>query len=232
MSEGGLSQRLASVRDRIASAAERAGRDPAGIHILAVTKGHPASTIEAALAVGLTDIGESRVQEAQAKHRLLAGRAATWHMIGHLQRNKARAAASIFDVVHSVEAAPVAETLDHHRSGERSRLRVLLEVELTGIDGRSGVTPGEVSGLLGAVRLCPHLEPVGLMTIAPPGAPEAARDCFERLRALRDRLVDFHGLAMPELSMGMSDDFEIAVAQGATMIRLGRVLFGDRPAGR
>jgi pyridoxal phosphate enzyme (YggS family) len=152
-----------------------------------------------------------------------------WHMIGHLQRNKSRVAAAMFDVVHSIDSATLAQALDRHRPDGMERLRVLVEVELTGIAGRTGAHPDDLPAVFDALRDCVRLSPVGLMTIAPPHAPEAARACFARLRALREWLGDAHGIALRELSMGMSEDFEIAVSEGATLLRLGRVLFGDRP---
>jgi PLP dependent protein len=229
MSDGEeVASRLHQVRMRVGQAAERAGRDPAGVRLVAVTKGHPGAAIDWALRAGISDIGESRVQEAEAKKSKLADRAATWHMIGHVQRNKARTAATIFDVVHSVDSAPLAAALDRHRAADAARLPVLIEIELTGIAGRGGVPADAAAALLTEVLGLPRLEPVGLMTIAPPGSPDAARDCFARLLALRDRLRDDHSITLAELSMGMSDDFEIAVAEGSTMVRLGRVLFGER----
>lgn len=229
MSEGeALASRLRQVRLRVRDAAERSGRDPADVRVVAVTKGHASVAIDLALQAGVRDIGESRVQEAEAKRSELVDRAATWHMIGHVQRNKARAAAAVFDVVHSVDSAQLATALDRHRAAAAARLPVLIEVDLTGLPGRTGV-PGEAASvLLTEVARLPRLEPVGLMTIAPPGPAAAARDCFARLRALRDRLRHEQAITLHELSMGMSDDFEIAVAEGSTMVRLGRVLFGER----
>ena len=236
MSEPGaaeVAERLEKVRGRVRRAAQAAGRDPASIQLLAVTKGHGVDAVATASSLGLRDIGESRVQEAQAKRAAFSGGGVSWHMIGHLQRNKARAAATLFDVVHSVDSAPLALALARPRSGAPYPLRVFVEVELTGIAGRTGATPDETPALLDELRALPELEVVGLMTIAPPGAPELADDCFGRLRRLRDELRDREGMALDGLSMGMSDDFEIAIANGATVIRLGRVLFGDRPvAGR
>lgn len=222
-----LASRLDGVRARVRVAAEGAGRDAAAIRVMAVTKGLPAVTVATVLRAGLTDIGENRVGEAQAKQAELPHNRATWHMVGHVQRNKAGAAAAIFDVVHSVDSARLAAALDRHRATQADRLPVFIEVELSGIAGRSGVSPAAASALLAQVIQMRRLEPVGLMTIAPPGSPDAARDCFVQLRTLRDRLRDEQGLPLAELSMGMSDDFEIAVAEGATVVRLGRVLFED-----
>ena len=224
-----LEARLDAVRARIEAAASAAGRRSAEVAVLAVTKGHPVSAIAAAVDVGLADIGESRVQEAEVKQAGLPGRGITWHMVGHVQRNKARAAARLFDVVHSIDSAALAEALARHRATSAPPLRVFIEVDLTGIAGRSGVTPAQAPQLIASVAALAGVRPVGLMTIAPPGSPAAARACFSRLRRLRDELAATTGIPLGELSMGMSDDFEEAVAEGATVLRLGRVLFGDRP---
>jgi pyridoxal phosphate enzyme (YggS family) len=213
----------------VTRAAHDAGRDPASIRVLAVTKGHDVSAVAVAAQLGLREIGESRVQEAQAKRAAYEGEAVSWQMIGHLQRNKARAAASLFDAVHSVDSVALATALDRNRAVETAPLRVFVEVELTGIPGRSGVSPADTPGLLAELRTLSRLEVDGLMTIAPPGPPEAAADCFSRLRDLRATLADRDGIDLPGLSMGMSGDFELAIASGATVIRLGRVLFGDPP---
>jgi PLP dependent protein len=225
-----IAERLEKVRGRVSRAAEDARRDPATITLLAVTKGHPVSAVEIAVSLGLRNVGESRVQEAQAKHLAYDGGEVSWHMIGHVQRNKARVAAELFDVVHSVDSVALASALARHRAGASTPLRVYVEVELTGIPGRSGVQAGAVAALVGELRTVAALEVIGLMTIAPQGEPEAAAACFARLRELRDMLRDRHGMALEGLSMGMSDDFESAIAHGATIIRLGRVLFGDRAA--
>jgi PLP dependent protein len=224
-----VAERLAMARERIRVAAELAGRDPAAVRIVAVTKGHAVGAIEAALAARLHDIGESRVQEAEAKRSAVTDTAVRWHMIGHLQRNKARAAAALFDSVHSLDSVALADALARARRPGPSPLEVFIEVELTGLPGRSGVEPADAAALLDAALGLDTLRVVGLMTVAAPGPAEAAAGCFRRLRVLRDRLRDSRGGGLPELSMGMSDDFEAAVAEGATMVRLGRVLFGDRP---
>lgn len=224
-----LEARWREVSDRVAAAAVAAGRDPAAPTVLAVTKGHPVEAITAALDIGVVDIGESRVQEAQAKRSALTDGRAIWHMVGHLQRNKARTASQLFDVVHSLDGVALAASLNRVHEGASAPLRVFIEVDLTGITGRSGVSAAQLPGLLDALTTLPNLQPVGLMTIAPPGPGTAARTCFARLRELRDQLADSQGRLLPELSMGMSDDFEAAVAEGSTIIRLGRVLFGTPP---
>jgi pyridoxal phosphate enzyme (YggS family) len=213
----------------VARAAESSRRDPAAVRILAVTKGYSIDAVRTAQALGLQDIGESRVQEAQSKRSALGGAALTWHMIGHLQRNKARAAASLFDVVHSVDSVALAAALARHHDGAREPLEVYVEVELTGRPGRSGVSPDATAALIDEVRTLRALALEGLMTIAPPGPPEEAAACFTRLRDLRDDIRDRTGLPLGGLSMGMSGDFEVAIAHGATIIRLGHALFGDPP---
>lgn len=226
-----IRERAAGVRERIAAACATAGRDSASVTLVAVTKGHDAATVAAAVAAGLHDIGESRVQETRDKRGLLDATlpdSVHWHLVGQLQSNKARAAAALVDTVHSLDSDRVATALDRGRGTGRP-LRVLVEVELTGIAGRGGVAPDDLDVLVGAVRGLPHLELAGLMTVAAPGPPEAARRTFARLREMRDELVARHGVALPHLSMGMSDDYTAAVEEGATMVRLGRTLFGPRP---
>jgi len=223
-----IAGRIATVRERIASAADRAGRDPGQVRIVAVTKTVPLERIAAALAAGITDVGENRVQEAQHK-RAGVGPGPRWHLVGHLQTNKAALAARLFDTVHSLDSARIASVLARHRDPERPPITGLVEVDFTGIATRSGLAPERVAEEMAGVADARGLSLAGLMTIAPPGDPEVARDCFRRLRELRDRLQDILGVALPELSMGMSDDFEPAIEEGATMVRLGRVIFGERP---
>jgi pyridoxal phosphate enzyme (YggS family) len=228
---GGIAERLASVRLRIAGAAERAGRDPATVRLIAVTKTVPPARIAEAVAAGITEIGENRVQEARLKHSGVPP-GLHWHLVGHLQSNKAALAAQLFDTVHSLDSDRLAVAVGGHRDPARGSISALVEVDFTGIAARSGVPPENAASLLRAVAAQPGLRVAGLMTIAPFGDPGAARESFRRLRELRDRLQVELGLALPELSMGMSDDFEAAIAEGATMVRLGRVIFGERsPAG-
>jgi pyridoxal phosphate enzyme (YggS family) len=222
-----VAERLESIRTRVTNAADAAGREASSIRVLAVTKGHSVDAVTIAAQLGLRDIGESRVQEAQAKSAAYEGAAVSWHMVGHVQRNKARAAAVLFDTVHSVDSAALATALARHRAAVPAPLRVFVEVELSGIAGRSGVSAQDAPALIAELRSLPELQLEGLMTIAPPGPPELAARCFSRLRDLRAAVADSRGIALPGLSMGMSGDFEIAIAHGATVIRLGRVLFGD-----
>jgi pyridoxal phosphate enzyme (YggS family) len=224
-----IADALASARRRIDRAAEVASRDPAGIRLVAVTKTVSASRVEEALRAGVTDVGENRVQEALAKQPSVC-LPARWHLIGHLQSNKARPASSAFDAVDSVDSLRVAEALSRHRPEAQPPLGILVEVDLTGIAGRAGVAPDGLAELVRSVAVLPGIQLGGLMTIAPMGpAPEAARPFFASLRILRDQAEQQTGVALPELSMGMSDDFEVAIQEGATTVRLGRAIFGRRP---
>lgn len=215
------------VRSRIALAAARVGRDPAEVGLIAVSKGFSAAEIGLAASAGLHDFGENRVQEALPKIAALTD--VRWHMVGQLQRNKCPAVAGRFSLVHGVDRPDLAESL--HRAALRAGLvqDVLLQVGLSGRPAQGGAAPAQVAELLTRVAGLGHLRVRGLMVIAPPAAdPEEARACFATLRALRDRLQTVCGIALPELSMGMSGDFEVAVEEGATLVRVGRAIFGER----
>ena len=211
---------LAAVRARMSSAAQRAGRDPETVRLIAATKTKPAALVRAAIDAGATDIGENYVQEASAK-RAEVGDGARWHLIGHLQRNKAARAVEVFDCVQTVDSAALGAALSRHAAAQGRTLRVLIEVRLGGEATKNGVEPDELPALVEALRL-PSLLVDGLMTVPPPGDPESARRHFRTLREWRDRL------GLRELSMGMSDDFEVAIEEGATMVRVGRAIFGAR----
>ena len=217
-----------AVRGRISRAAERAGRAPGDVRLIGVTKGVAPSHINAAVAAGVFDIGENRVQEALAKRQEVSG--VHWHLIGHLQTNKAKPAAEFFDAVHSLDSERVARALATHRPLDADPLAALIEVDLTGLPSRSGVPESEAEELLRGAAGLPGIHVLGVMTIAPPvDDPQDARAYFIRLRELRDRLEQSSGWGLPELSMGMSSDFEVAVEEGATMVRVGRAIFGARP---
>ena len=215
-----LGERLNAVRERIARAAERAHRDPQTILLLAVTKVFPATVIEEAYALGLREFGENYVQELEGKygqvHNLEGVR---FHLIGHLQSNKSGKAAELFDVVQTVDSAKLARRLsDAGRS-----LEVMLEVKLAPEEAKSGAAPEELPELIAAVQALARLRLTGLMTMPPwSDDPEASRPYFRRLRALAER----HGL--PQLSMGMSSDLEVAIEEGSTCVRVGTALFGKR----
>jgi pyridoxal phosphate enzyme (YggS family) len=220
---------VAAVRRRIAAAAERAGREPAAVRLVAVSKTVAAERVAEVVAAGVTDLGENRVQEAVAKRPQLP-EGVRWHMVGHLQTNKAARAAATFAVIHSVDSVRLAETLAARRPSELGELEVLLEVELTGLPGHTGFAPDALEGAVAAIGGLDGVRLRGLMTMAPPVAEsQEARPAFAVLRRLRDELEQRCGQALPELSMGMSDDFEVAVEEGATVVRLGRAIFGERP---
>jgi hypothetical protein len=222
--------RLAAIRVAVAEAAARAGRDAAAVRIVAVTKTFPATAVAAALAAGLSDVGENYVQEARAKRDAVAG--GTWHLIGGLQRNKVRAAVRVFDRVHTVDGAPLAAALAAEAERAGRRLPVLLQVNVGGEHAKRGIAPDGVVALAEAVVGHSALALDGLMTVPPaPPNPADSRPYFRMLAELRRDAEKRLGVELPHLSMGMSDDFLIAVEEGATLLRLGRALFGARGAG-
>jgi pyridoxal phosphate enzyme (YggS family) len=226
-----LAARIAAARLAVAEAAARAGRDPASVRIVAVTKAFPAAAVAAALAAGLTDIGENYVQEAAAK-RTAVRAPAVWHLIGGLQRNKARTALGLFDRVHTVDSAALADVLAREAERAGRRLPVLIQVNVAGESSKRGVPPEAVEDLARAVVARPALGLDGLMAVPPtPAVPADSRPFFRRLREVRDRTQDRVGVELPHLSMGMSSDFTVAVEEGATLLRLGRALFGARGLG-
>jgi len=225
-----LEGRLDDVRGRITRAAVRAGRNPDVVRLVAVVKTVPADRVREAVALGLEDLGENRVQEARDKIPAVGRQGVRWHMIGHLQRNKAGAAVELFDRIHSLDGVPLAEAVSRRAAGLGRRMPVLVEVNVSGEASKHGVRPDDAEPLVGAIAALPGLALDGLMTIAPySDDPEDARPYFARLRELRDRLERSTGLAMPELSMGMSGDFEVAVEEGSTLVRVGTAIFGERP---
>jgi len=244
-----LAKNLAHVRQRIDQAASRAGRSADEITLIAVTKTHSAQNIEALYEAGARHFGENRVQERESKLPQLAGINATWHMIGHLQKNKAARATRLFNSVDSGDSAALAEKLDRAMAeliaetdegaaqssgsqafGPPNRLRVLIEVKLDPEPAKSGVAAEDVQRLAEAILQMPHLDLKGLMGVPPYFAhPEEARPYFSHLREIRDEVRARAGTELlPVLSMGMSHDFEIAIEEGATEIRVGTALFGDR----
>jgi len=205
-----------SVRQRIAAACECAGRDPQSVRLIAISKGHTIDEIKSVANLGVADFGENRLQEAIPK--LEAVENVTWHFVGHVQSNKAARIAELFEYVHSVDSDKAAQRM--------SGTNVLIEVDFTDIEGRAGVKPPEVARLVEVLQEA-GAPPLGLMTVAPQD-DAGARQCFASLRDLRDHVREETKLELPELSMGMSDDFEVAIEEGATMVRIGRALFGDR----
>lgn len=219
-----ITDRLTRVRERIDAACRRAGRSPDQVTLVGVSKGFPAEAIAEACAAGLRDVGENRVQEAAPKIEALAvqGVRPRWHLIGHLQSNKAKTAADLFAIIHSIDSLRIAEAIS--RRAQRA-VPVLLEVNVSQEASKYGFPMDEVVPALPAVQALPNLDVRGLMTVAPlVGDPEAVRPVFRALRELRNRL------GLRELSMGMTGDFEVAIEEGATMVRVGRAIFGERPA--
>ncbi|HEY6046360.1 MAG TPA: YggS family pyridoxal phosphate-dependent enzyme, partial [Pyrinomonadaceae bacterium] len=220
-----LRQRLQDVRARIELAARRSQRDPAAIRLIAVSKTHPAAVVRQAIDAGVADLGENRVQEAETKIAELGRERARWHLIGHLQSNKARRAVQLFDMIHSLDSGALARKLDQAcHEEDRELLPVLIQVALGHEATKSGVEERELPAVVDAVTNSKRLQLAGLMTL-PPFFEEAelARPYFASLRALRDKLraQGSFGKAPGELSMGMTHDFEVAIAEGATMVRVG-----------
>ena len=227
-----LRDRFEDVRVRVHTAARRAGRLPEDITLVAITKTHPAETVRAALAVGMCEFGENRVQEAAAKIAEIGRARARWHLVGHLQTNKARRAVKLFDCIHSLDSVDLAERLDQMCEAEgRAELQVLIQVDLGGEATKTGIDPRQLPDLLSAVRNCQRLRLTGLMTLPPYFEnPDCARPYFKTLRELRDELRQqkHFGEGGGELSMGMSHDVEIAIEEGATIVRVGTAIFGER----
>jgi pyridoxal phosphate enzyme (YggS family) len=225
---GTLKSRLEEVRGRIAAAAGRSGRAPDRVRLVGVVKTVPDEAVREVLGLGLRDLGESRVQEAAGRVAALGRDAAVWHLIGHLQRNKAARALELFDWIHSVDSAALARALSGRVPAGR-RLPVMLEVNVSGEATKFGVAPADLDGLLEEVAQLPGLDVRGLMTVGPAvPAPGLARPAFAKLRELRERAERSLGRSLPELSMGMSGDYEVAVEEGSTMVRVGTAIFGAR----
>lgn len=223
-----ISANLQAVAARIAAAARAAGRDPASIRLLAVSKTRPAEDVRAAALTGQTAFGENYVQEGVDKIDALRDFALEWHFIGPLQSNKTRAVAQSFDWVHGIERLKIAERLSAQRDVHLPPLQVCIQVNVSGEQSKSGVAPGDALALARAVAGLPRLQLRGLMCIPEPTADEALlRSRFAALRQLKDELAE-EGLVLDTLSMGMSDDLELAIAEGATMVRVGTAIFGER----
>lgn len=232
VSAGQIAARRAEILGRIARAAERAGRDPGAVALLAVTKTHPAEVVRQAALAGLTRFGENRVAEGTAKIAALAAEwpGLEWRLIGPLQTNKAKPALQYFSVIESLDRERLAARLEGLLAAEGKRLPVLLEINLGDEKTKSGSPPQLAEALASSALASRHLDVRGLMAVPPfTEDPEGARPYFKRLREIRDRLADRFGKPFPELSMGMSHDFEVAVEEGSTQVRLGTALFGPRP---
>ncbi len=230
-----LSTILEGVRERISAACRRAGRDVSEVEIVAVTKTHGAEVVREAWDAGLRIVGENKVQEAMWKQPLSVS-GPEWHLIGHLQRNKVRHALELFECFHSVDSIPLIDRIESVAAELGRRPRVLLEVNTSGERSKDGMRPSDVPAAVEHImERCPSLTLEGFMTMAPFFPQDKigeARPCFSALRELRDAMEAEFGVRLPRLSMGMSGDYEIAVEEGATWLRLGTVLFGERPKAR
>ena len=230
--ETGLRVNLATVRDRIAVAAKHSGRDANEIKLVAVSKTHPVSVVRQALIAGCTVFGENKVQEAEPKIIEIGRDAAEWHLIGHLQSNKARKAVQLFDVIHSIDSVELAERLERICVEEgREKLSVFAQIDLAGEATKSGIPEGGLAELTSFLRKCERLKFDGLMVLPPFfDEAEATRPYFRKLRDIRDKLAKEGAFARGsgELSMGMSHDFETAIEEGATIVRVGTAIFGER----
>jgi len=228
---GEVADNLARVREAVARAAEKAGRDPADVKLIAVSKTKPAALIEEALAAGQFDFGENYAQELRDKMRELGEAGARWHFIGKLQRNKVKYVAGKVEVLHTIDGLALAEEVDKRSAKAGAVTRALIEVNVGGEEQKAGVDPDEALPLMRAVMGMDHVEPIGLMTMPPYwDDAELTRPHFERLRNLRGEMRNELGdpAALPELSMGLSHDFEVAIEEGATMVRVGTAIFGSR----
>lgn len=225
-----IADNLKTVRDRIAAAAARAGRDPSSIRLVVVTKTVHADRILEAVAGGARIIGENRVQEAREKIGKL-GPVATWHLIGHLQTNKAKYAVKLFDLIHSVDTLDLAQEIAKHAAKINKIQNVLLEVSIAAEAAKAGVAIEQTAVLAREAAKLKHISIKGLMTIPPfLDDPEQVRPYFKKLRDLSERIAkeNIPGVSMRELSMGMSGDFEVAIEEGATIVRVGSAIFGER----
>lgn len=231
----GLAARFADVRARIDVAARSSGRSPEEVTLIAVSKTHPPSLISNLIELGATDLGENRVQEAESKIPEVGRTSVRWHLVGHLQANKARRAVNLFDVIHSLDSIDLARRLDRLCvEVERPTLPLLIQIDLGHEETKSGIDEKELPQLAETVQQLERLELIGLMTLPPFFEdPKQARPYFRRLRELRDEVAHrgLFGERSGELSMGMTHDFEVAIEEGATMVRVGTAIFGQRDAG-
>ena len=216
-----IAENFAAVSSRIAAACARAGRAPNEVTLVAVTKVFPAGYVEQAIAAGATDVGENRVQEARDKKPLVRG-TARWHLIGHLQSNKAKDAVRLFDLIQTVDSVELATKIARAAEKEGKRQEVFIEVNVGREEQKAGAMPDQVDTLVRELRGIGSIDLRGLMSIPPVGEPEQTRRYFRELRAMRD------AVGLEQLSMGMTDDFEVATEEGATIVRVGRAIFGSR----
>jgi pyridoxal phosphate enzyme (YggS family) len=224
-----LPENLEAIQQRMAAACARAGRAPGTVTLIAVTKGQPPGEVAEAAKLGLTLFGENKVQEAKAKIPLCPGRL-HWHLVGHLQTNKCRDAVELFEMIQSVDSLHLAQEIDKRAEQAARTMPILLEVNAAGEASKFGYSPERLLSELNQINALPRLEIHGLMSVPPwTPNPETARPLFRQLRALKDQCEQLLGAPLPRLSMGMTGDFEVAIEEGATMVRIGTALFGQRP---
>jgi pyridoxal phosphate enzyme (YggS family) len=223
-----FAENLNAIQLRIAAACGRAGRDPSSVTLLAVSKTHPPETIRTAVEAGQLLFGENKIQEARAKIPLCPGRA-RWHFIGHLQSNKVRDAVELFELIQGVDSLSIAREISKRAEQAAKTIPILLEVNVAGEGTKFGYQPGQMLAELNELNALPKIEIHGLMTIPPyTPVPEKARPYFQKLRELKIQAEAALGAPLPHLSMGMSGDFEVAIEEGATIVRIGTALFGER----
>ena len=230
-----IADNVRRVRTRMRQAAERAGRDPASVRLVAASKTVDAARIRAAIAAGVTILGENYLQETRQKLGQLGRSDVEWHLIGPLQRNKVRYVFDLFDMMHSLDRLELAEEINRRAERLGRRLPVLLEVNVGGEASKSGWTPDGILSDVRQLATMPNIQVRGLMTIPPPTPqPHEARPFFRQVRQLRDRLAQegYDGMTFDELSMGMTADYEVAIEEGATLVRVGTAIFGPRPERR
>jgi pyridoxal phosphate enzyme (YggS family) len=224
-----LNENLNSIQQRIRAACERAGRSPDSVMLLAVTKGQPPEVVSEAARLGLTFFGENKVQEAKAKIPLCSGKL-RWHFIGHLQTNKCRDAVELFEMIQSLDSLHLAQEISKRADQAGKTMPILLEVNLAGEASKFGYRPEQLEKELNQINALPRLEIHGLMTVPPwTSNAENVRPVFQQLRQLKKRCEQILGAPLPHLSMGMTGDFEVAIDEGATIVRIGTALFGPRP---
>jgi pyridoxal phosphate enzyme (YggS family) len=223
-----LTENLASIQQRIHAACARAGRDASAVTLLVVSKTHPPETVRAAVEAGQLLFGENKIQEARAKIPLCPGRA-RWQFIGHLQSNKVRDAVELFEMIQGVDSLAIAREISRRAAQAAKTMPILLEVNVAGEGSKFGYRPEQLLAELNELNTLPKIEIHGLMAIPPfTPTPENARPCFQRLRELKTSCENILGAPLPQLSMGMSGDFEVAIEEGATIVRIGTALFGER----
>ncbi|MCX7872629.1 MAG: YggS family pyridoxal phosphate-dependent enzyme [Verrucomicrobiae bacterium] len=223
-----LEENLEIVRQRIRTACERCGRNPESVTLVAVVKGHPPEVVKQAFECGVRIFAENKVQEAKAKIPLCPS-GITWHLIGHLQTNKAKDAVQLFDMIHSVDSLKLAEEINKRSQQIRKKIPVLLEINVSGELSKFGYAPSILAGEIKKIAELPSLDIQGLMTMAPfVDNPELTRPFFRKLRELKNEYEQILNKPLPHLSMGMTNDFEIAIEEGATMVRIGTAIFGER----